>query len=353
MPLHRILTARQRLGEDAEESYYASMTDIMVGLLFIFVILLMYFAYQIHDTSTDTVSRAAYDEAVAMASLRQKERDDARSQRDRLAMLLSLAEKERDRSLADLARAHVVIIDQDALIAQQASELEGYRRRTSPLEDYFRDAAIVRTSMLRAVQKRLFQDGIKVEVNDTQGVLRLPEGILFESGRFDLPTEQSSATERDRNTLRALRALANGLDEALSCRSVHDELAAARRMGVCDDQNIFVEAILVEGHSDTKPLNVSRSAQVQSNHDLAGMRASRTLAALLSLEPRLAFYRSPDEEQVLAASGYGPDRPIASNDTELGRQQNRRIDVRILMFTPRSVEQLTDMETKVRSRVSR
>ena len=32
----------------------------------------------------------------------------------------------------------------------------------------------------------------------------------------------------------------------------------------------------------------------------------------------------------LILKGYGPDRPLASNDSEQGRQQNRRIEFRIL-----------------------
>jgi outer membrane protein OmpA-like peptidoglycan-associated protein len=31
----------------------------------------------------------------------------------------------------------------------------------------------------------------------------------------------------------------------------------------------------------------------------------------------------------LDAEGYGPQHPVASNDTEEGRSQNRRIDVRV------------------------
>ena len=36
------------------------------------------------------------------------------------------------------------------------------------------------------------------------------------------------------------------------------------------------------------------------------------------------------EQARLIPKGYGPDRPLATNDTELGRQQNRRIEFRIL-----------------------
>jgi hypothetical protein len=35
---------------EGEESYFISMTDIMVGMLFVFIILLMYFAYRIQNT---------------------------------------------------------------------------------------------------------------------------------------------------------------------------------------------------------------------------------------------------------------------------------------------------------------
>jgi outer membrane protein OmpA-like peptidoglycan-associated protein len=36
------------------------------------------------------------------------------------------------------------------------------------------------------------------------------------------------------------------------------------------------------------------------------------------------------DKKRLIPKGYGPDRPIASNDTEEGRSQNRRIEVRII-----------------------
>lgn len=44
--------ARRRRGEAEEESYFISMADMMVGLVFVFIILLLYFALQFRQTST-------------------------------------------------------------------------------------------------------------------------------------------------------------------------------------------------------------------------------------------------------------------------------------------------------------
>ena len=40
---------------EEEESYYISMTDIMVGMLFVFIILLMYFVFRIQNQSEPMV----------------------------------------------------------------------------------------------------------------------------------------------------------------------------------------------------------------------------------------------------------------------------------------------------------
>ena len=39
---------------------------------------------------------------------------------------------------------------------------------------------------------------------------------------------------------------------------------------------------------------------------------------------------------LMNASAFGDTRPAASNDTDEGKKSNRRIDIRVLMYSPRS-----------------
>jgi Na+-transporting methylmalonyl-CoA/oxaloacetate decarboxylase gamma subunit len=303
---------------EGEESYFVTMTDIMVGLLFIFLILLLFFAYRMSDQHSEVVPKSDYEQV-------QRERDDALRRAEELA----------------------------AKNAQLQAELEQLRPIAGPLLRYFKQAAEVRSELLNRLRGMLTSQGFPVEINETQGLLRLQAGVLFESAKYDLPDPQNIQTSRQRITLDHLRALASSLQEVLYCRTLHEGLLDARQVGKCADSNVFVEAVLVEGHTDDQPILGGRADQVQSNHDLAGLRASRTLTALRAMAPQLGTYRSPALEPVIAASGYGEDRPVVPNDSDQSREKNRRIDIRILMYTPRSVEDLNHLEVQVRGRLAR
>ena len=75
----------------------------------------------------------------------------------------------------------------------------------------------------------------------------------------------------------------------------------------------------VEGHTDNVPIH---TAQFASNWELSTARS--TAIARLLLE------RGPIDPVNLAAAGYAEFHPVAGNDTEGGRTQNRRVDIILL-----------------------
>jgi len=77
--------------------------------------------------------------------------------------------------------------------------------------------------------------------------------------------------------------------------------------------------IRIEGHTDNVPIH---NSQYSSNWELSTARATEMVRLLVTK------YEMPPEQ--LSAAGYAEFHPTASNDTEGGRAQNRRVDVVIL-----------------------
>ncbi|HEX3966618.1 MAG TPA: flagellar motor protein MotB [Edaphobacter sp.] len=78
-------------------------------------------------------------------------------------------------------------------------------------------------------------------------------------------------------------------------------------------------SLRVEGHTDNVPIH---TAQFASNWELSTARS--TAIARLLLE------RGPINPANLSAAGYAEFHPVASNATEGGRTQNRRVDIILL-----------------------
>jgi chemotaxis protein MotB len=81
--------------------------------------------------------------------------------------------------------------------------------------------------------------------------------------------------------------------------------------------------IRVEGHTDSIPIHTNA---FQSNWELSTSRATAVVKLLVESD-----HLDPLK---IAAAGYGPYRPVASNETAQGRQMNRRVD---LVITSREV----------------
>lgn len=163
---------------------------------------------------------------------------------------------------------------------------EALRREREQLTGIARDILKVLSPLVNEGKVRVTQTsrGVSVEINAS---------VLFAPGEAKLSGESG----------KALRAVAAVLK---------------------DDQH----AIQVEGHTDNVPIS---NALFPSNWELSAVRASSVV--------RL-FIDSGIAEQRLTAVGYGPNRPIDSNDTPAGRARNRRVEVMILSALPEAVTEV-------------
>ncbi len=82
----------------------------------------------------------------------------------------------------------------------------------------------------------------------------------------------------------------------------------------------------IEGHTDNSPIS---TGQFPSNWELSTARAS-TVLRYLAAQHNLGQSR-------LQAAGYADQRPVAPNDTDSGRAQNRRVDIAVLSENPTTI----------------
>ena len=93
-----------------------------------------------------------------------------------------------------------------------------------------------------------------------------------------------------------------------------------------------VEAIFIEGHTDTDP--VKSDSEFRDNWDLSTARAIKTYEFLIKCNPELDLIKNHEGESIFSVSGYEAKRPVAPNDTEQNKMLNRRIDLRFIMTPP-------------------
>jgi len=79
--------------------------------------------------------------------------------------------------------------------------------------------------------------------------------------------------------------------------------------------------VRLEGHTDSVPIH---NARFKSNWDLSAARS----IALLEL-----FVKSGMPPERISIAGYADTAPVDNNDTEAGRQRNRRVDMVVLNET--------------------
>ncbi len=263
----------------------------MVGMLFFFIILLMAFALNY---------RSAENQAAETEAELTRERDAVSLEKDALARERDALARQRD----ELRR------ERDRIAAE--------RDAISAVTDHLMRDNRMRSDMLATVLDSLRERAVEVVLDPENGIVRLPEAVLFDTGE---------AVQQPRG-VRALREVAAVLALTLPCYS---RAPASQQIDCPIRPKPLLEAVLVEGHTDDRPISTSAFAD---NWALASARAINTYKALLAYEPSLSALLNARGEALLGVSNYEAQRPVSLGPTPQDRRLNRRIDLRFLIAAP-------------------
>jgi chemotaxis protein MotB len=159
-------------------------------------------------------------------------------------------------------------------------------------DDYGNDAYIRENQQLEAVKRELdeyisqnnLQNELSTELAEEGLMIRIKEKALFPSGSAELVGDSQR-----------IGPVVAGLLANISQR------------------------VMISGHTDNVPINTPR---YPSNWELSAQRSLNFMRYLLDLQPQMNPAR-------FSSVGYSEYHPIASNDTDEGRTQNRRVEILI------------------------
>lgn len=158
--------------------------------------------------------------------------------------------------------------------------------------------------------------------------VRAKWGVRVARAGFSIaPIQQESA-----GVTRSLQASGPPIEDAIECQSLLDGILSAGgvqfetgKAALADDASSMLDAlgaallqcarfkVSIDGHTDA-------TGDAEANRKLSLVRAEAVVTYLTT--------KGVPNAQITAA-GFGADMPIASNETESGRAQNRRIEFRV------------------------
>ena len=309
--------ASVRTGE-GEQGFWPSYADMMsaVALILFFLMLLSYIQNLITGNDLQNTQEVLAD-TRAQLELTLTQVDEAKSDLDRVTIDLAEAQltldeqkgklDEQSAQLAaqtkelasqkdELAAQDKLLADQKALIGEQEKYLKAADKELLEMRSRMQTIAVLRLSILEQIRDSVVAvmgDASKVSIGDN-GAIVLDEGVLFDFG--------SSAIKP-------------------AARPTLDRLVEVFRSFLSDDENArYVDSIIISGHTDS----IGTDAE---NRVLSTARANAVLNYLLGAQKG----ELNDYARYFCAAGYGATRPVASNDTDEGRAQNRRIEISITL----------------------
>ncbi len=136
-----------------------------------------------------------------------------------------------------------------------------------------------------SLDKNLQGSGVATRIKNGKIAIMLPSSVFFNSGQVTLKKKAKSSLAKVCNAIKT----------------------------------VFPGGIIrIEGHTDNDPIKQTKSLY-SSNWDLSAKRAASVLHFLVgqcSLDPDRLYI-----------AGFGEYQPIASNKTENGKKQNRRVEI--------------------------
>ncbi|MBI5855161.1 MAG: OmpA family protein [Nitrospirae bacterium] len=204
--------------------------------------------------------------------------------------------QERDRLDTDVKKQQVLLQEQQERLKAESLEKARLAQERADKEAEIQRLTRTREDLDRALQSEISKGDIRIKQVRDRLTINMVDRVLFDSGQAQVEPAG----------LKVLKQVSDVLKK------------------VTDKQ------IRIEGHTDNVPIGPRIKERFPTNWELSTARATSVVRYLIE--------EGGVDRSSLSAVGYSDTKPVLSNETEDGRQANRRIEI---VLYPKDLSDIT------------
>lgn len=310
---------RRKKSENGGFNVWRSYSDMMAGVLLLFVLLMCVTLFQAQKSYDESIKER--DEKIALQEeytleilAQQNELDEKEGQlKDQNQQLKTQDEKLKDQEelLAQLASK---LKDQEATLNSQQAALN---EKTALLKD--QQAQIdqiigVKADVIEALKKEFARNNINVDIDTQTGAMTLESSVLFAYDEAELTEEGKQALEQVL---------------PIYCKVLLQE-----------DYMKYLAEIIIDGYTDT-------DGDYSYNLQLSQQRSLAVAQYLLDIQGNfLNSDQSQDLQEYLTVNGHSMANPVLDANGNVDKDASRRVEVKFRLKDEEMIEELNKVMTE-------
>lgn len=310
---------RRKKSENGGFNVWRSYSDMMAGVLLLFVLLMCVTLFQAQKSYDESIKER--DEKIALQEeytleilAQQNELDEKEGQlKDQNQQLKTQDEKLKDQEelLAQLASK---LKDQEATLNSQQAALN---EKTALLKD--QQAQIdqiigVKADVIEALKKEFAKNNINVDIDTQTGAMTLESSVLFAYDEAELTEEGKQALEQVL---------------PIYCKVLLQE-----------DYMKYLAEIIIDGYTDT-------DGDYSYNLQLSQQRSLAVAQYLLDIQGNfLNSGQSQDLQEYLTVNGHSMANPVLDANGNVDKDASRRVEVKFRLKDEEMIEELNKVMTE-------
>lgn len=309
---------------------WRSYSDMMCGLLLLFVLIMCVTLFQAQKTYDDSIKER--DERIAAQAQvisQQTTLDEQQGQIDSKDQLLAAQKAKLDEQqatldeqqakldelAAQLSAQQATLDEQSSQLTAQQTALDEKNQQLLNQQAQIENIIGVKADVISALKEEFTAKNLNVDIDSKTGALMLDSNVMFDYNQSEL-TEEGKAV----------------LDQVLPvyCQVLMKE-----------EYKDYLAEIIIDGYTDT-------SGDYAYNLSLSQQRSLAVAMYLLSTEDSfLSSTQEEDLKQVLTVNGHSMANPILDADGNVDMDASRRVEVKFRLKDEEMIDELNKIMTGI------